>query len=78
MRFYSVDTAFFTTKREAAAAARHAAKTSYHTVEVDLVDVRADRATLLRLLNDEGGFVNTLKRAVYVAAAKLERGKDDV
>ena len=78
MRFYSVDTAFFTTKREAAAAARHVAKTSYHNVEVDLVDVRADRATLSRLLNDEGGFVNTIRRAVYVAAAKLERGKDDV
>lgn len=73
MRFYSVDTAFFTTKREAAAAARHAAKTSYHNVEVDLVDVRNDRETLFRLLTDMGGFANTIRRAVYVAAAKLER-----
>jgi len=78
MRFYTVDSAFYLTKREAVAAARHQAETSYHNVEVDLVDVRNDRETLFRLLTDMGGFANTIRRAVYVAAAKLERGKDDV
>ncbi len=73
MRFYTVDSAFYVTKREACAAARQQAKTSYHNVEVDLVDVRNDREALFRLLTDQGGFVTTIRRAVFVAAAKLER-----
>ena len=77
MRFYSVDSSFYMTKREAVEAARYAAETSYHNVEVDLIEVRNDRETIYRLINDMGGYVNTLTRAVYVAAAKLKRGRDD-
>lgn len=75
MKFYYVDNSFYITKREAAEAARYSAKDSYDDISVDLVEVDNDRANVLRLLNDSGGYMRVLRHGVYVAKGKMKRGE---
>lgn len=52
--------------------ANHIAKTSYHDVKVEQVDIPLDRANIQRLANASSGTMETL-RTVYIAKARLKR-----
>jgi hypothetical protein len=78
MRFYYAASALHATKAEACKAARDEAVNAYHDSTVDLVEISPTRDTILRMANDQGGYMRTVQEAVYTAKAKLVRGVDDV
>ena len=77
MKFYHVNSGdlspFYSKLSEAKKDARHAAKTSYHPVEVTRVEIATDRDNILRLANSSGGIMDSLD-VVYVAEPKLKKG----
>jgi hypothetical protein len=78
MKFYYINAdmegmPYTKTLADAKRLAREVAANSHHDIEVDLVDVATDRETMLRLMNNTGGFQTTI-RTVYTAKAGLKGG----
>jgi hypothetical protein len=77
MRFYYVNSdnaaPCYARLDEAKRDARYAASTSYHDIAVDLIEVDTDKANILRLINQSGGYQRHID-TVYSAKAGLKGG----
>jgi hypothetical protein len=76
MKFYLVEGGHHhPTLEEAKTEACYMARTSFHDVSVDRVEISTTKENMLRLLNDSGG-THITEATVYIAKANVRKTND--